>query len=323
MSSDNPMNSTPDAILIPAALHRQLVEALEDAGQLIVWHHFGECRGITERRIETPADVAATIKAALTALRAAAPAEAKEPKSVNADLTSDSVACMSVVGADALPAPLPYDVTVGGMTFRKGVDLNTFVMAAQRWHREAFPDIYALTDEQKAENLARLQGIVATAADQSDVFFDGGWCWMRHPEYNDGNAVPVYMEQVDGGRWFRPCAPEYAQECEWDRRNDEWEMVEGPMAQSDAAFDLFCARAAGGHLASRVDELTAEVESLRAALSAPAPAPAGEAKKDSERLDWLMHNISGAELRRLGIMTSAGVNRENVDAAMKEPGNAT
>ena len=36
---------------------------------------------------------------------------------------------------------------------------------------------------------------------------------------------------------------------------------------------------------------------------------------DAERLDWLMHNISGAELRRLGIVTSAGCTRELIDAA--------
>ena len=60
----------------------------------------------------------------------------------------------------AAPAPepvLPYDVTVGGGTFRKGVKLATFVLAAQRWHRAANPELYTLTAEQKAENLRQLQ----------------------------------------------------------------------------------------------------------------------------------------------------------------------
>lgn len=59
---------------------------------------------------------------------------------------------------DPMNLPLPCDITVGGGTFRKGVKLITFVEAARRWHREAFPDFYTLTDEQKAANLAALQG---------------------------------------------------------------------------------------------------------------------------------------------------------------------
>lgn len=51
---------------------------------------------------------------------------------------------------------LPCDVIVGGNTFRKGVSFSTFVAAAQSWHQAAYPDIYTLTDEQKAENLGRL-----------------------------------------------------------------------------------------------------------------------------------------------------------------------
>jgi hypothetical protein len=56
-----------------------------------------------------------------------------------------------------LDVPLPCDVRVGHTTFRKGVKLNTFIEAARRWHREAFPDGYLLTPEQKTENLAALQ----------------------------------------------------------------------------------------------------------------------------------------------------------------------
>lgn len=57
---------------------------------------------------------------------------------------------------------LPYDVKVGGGTFRKGVALSTFIEAARRWHREAFPDFYTLTDEDKARNLARLMNVGVT-----------------------------------------------------------------------------------------------------------------------------------------------------------------
>ncbi len=37
---------------------------------------------------------------------------------------------------------------------------------------------------------------------------------------------------------------------------------------------------------------------------------------DAPRLDWLLHVISGAELRRIGVHHSAGVSRPDVDAAM-------
>lgn len=60
--------------------------------------------------------------------------------------------------SDPMNTPLPADVKVGHTTFRKGVSLRIFVEAARRWHREAFPEGYILTDEQKAANLARLQG---------------------------------------------------------------------------------------------------------------------------------------------------------------------
>jgi hypothetical protein len=63
--------------------------------------------------------------------------------------------------ADPLNTPLPCDVKVGGGTFRKGVKLGTFVEAARRWHNLAYPELATLTDEQKAENLAKLQGRAA------------------------------------------------------------------------------------------------------------------------------------------------------------------
>lgn len=53
---------------------------------------------------------------------------------------------------------LPYDVTVGGGTFRAGVSLETFVNAAKRWHRAAYPQSYELTQEQKDENFSKLTG---------------------------------------------------------------------------------------------------------------------------------------------------------------------
>ena len=76
---------------------------------------------------------------------------------VSAAMKNLSAALSAQVAAGQGEPSLPHDVTVGGTTFRKGVRLSTFILAAQRWHREAFPDAYLLTAEQKDENLAALQ----------------------------------------------------------------------------------------------------------------------------------------------------------------------
>lgn len=42
-----------------------------------------------------------------------------------------------------------------------------------------------------------------------------------------------------------------------------------------------------------------------------------DARKDSERLDWLMRNVSGKEFRRLGVTYGGNCGRDRIDAAMK------
>jgi hypothetical protein len=102
----------------------------------------------------------------------------------------------------------------------------------------------------------------------ADQFFDGGWCWMAHPEYNVGNPIPVFMSGIDGERWFYPLDPSNAEECDWDRRDDMWEMVSQPHA--DPAFDteleLFAARVQVRKLTSLVGELIASRERWLAAI---------------------------------------------------------
>lgn len=39
-------------------------------------------------------------------------------------------------------------------------------------------------------------------------------------------------------------------------------------------------------------------------------------KADGARLDWLLRNVSGKEMRRLGILYSAGCQREDIDRRM-------
>ncbi len=70
----------------------------------------------------------------------------------------------------------------------------------------------------------------ARAKQADDSVFDGGWAWMAHPERNDGNAIPVKMKVVDGVRYYIPLDPTGATEFEWDRRDDEWQIVVPPIA---------------------------------------------------------------------------------------------
>lgn len=104
----------------------------------------------------------------------------------------------------ALEIPLPCDVKVGGATFRKGVSLATFVMAARRWHREAFPEGYTLTPEQKAENLAILQGKApAPAVDdlqrELDEAIDEVTDWLEYEGYAEA-AIRPSLQRLNGAR---------------------------------------------------------------------------------------------------------------------------
>ena len=49
----------------------------------------------------------------------------------------------------------------------------------------------------------------------------------------------------------------------------------------------------------------------------PAKVGAGETAADSERLEWLMRNVSGKEFRRLGVTYGGNCGRDRIDAAMK------
>lgn len=42
---------------------------------------------------------------------------------------------------------------------------------------------------------------------------------------------------------------------------------------------------------------------------------------DTERVEWLMRKISGKEARRLGIIYSAGLTRQDIDEAIKRTPN--
>lgn len=116
-----------------------------------------------------------------------------------------AAAIRASLGVDpALEIPLPCDVKVGGATFRKGVSLATFVMAARRWHREAFPEGYNLTPEQKAENLAILQGKAPAPAmgdlqRELDEAIDEVTDWLEYEGYSEASIRPS-LQRLNGAR---------------------------------------------------------------------------------------------------------------------------
>lgn len=47
-----------------------------------------------------------------------------------------------------------------------------------------------------------------------------------------------------------------------------------------------------------------------------------DAKKDGSRLEWFMRQVCGHELRRIGITTSDGLRREDIDSVMENEDHA-
>jgi hypothetical protein len=43
-----------------------------------------------------------------------------------------------------------------------------------------------------------------------------------------------------------------------------------------------------------------------------------EARKDEERLDWMMHKITGKALREMGVITSGNCDRKAIDQAIEQ-----
>jgi hypothetical protein len=93
-------------------------------------------------------------------------------------------------------------------------------------------------EQQKEQPYLAARSSDAAPESSDSQFFDGGWCWMTHPSRNDGNAIPVKMQIVDGVRYYYPFDPTDATDFEWDQRDDEWEIVSPATADSDAAFAL-------------------------------------------------------------------------------------
>lgn len=68
------------------------------------------------------------------------------------------------------------------------------------------------------------------------------------------------------------------------------------------------------------DQVAAEADSTRRAIEAwntrhDHSPDAGKMGEDSARLDWMMRNISGRELREMGVQTDDGCTRAAIDSA--------
>ena len=69
-------------------------------------------------------------------------------------------------------------------------------------------------------------------------------------------------------------------------------------------------------LSQRLRKLSAENKGPRDCIDEAADA-LDRLKQDSERLEWLMRNVSGKEFRRLGVIYGGNCGRDRIDAAMK------
>ncbi len=78
----------------------------------------------------------------------------------------------------------------------------------------------------------------------NDQFFNGGWCWMTHPDYNDAKPIPVWMLEVDGVKFYHPLDPSDATDFEWDRRDEQWQIVVPPLGAHLLEFAVELLRSA-------------------------------------------------------------------------------
>lgn len=101
-----------------------------------------------------------------------------------------------------------------------------------------------------------------------DQFFDGGWCWMAHPDWNNGNAIPVFMCAADGARFYIPLDPSNATDFEWDERAAEWQMVQPPMADLERAVELDDLRASHQRLKEALARLFLAADETGAVFAA-------------------------------------------------------
>jgi hypothetical protein len=100
-----------------------------------------------------------------------------------------------------------------------------------------------------------------------------------------------------------------------------------------AKFEAWAIDYWGSHAWRHTSRTCGEWEAWQVARASLAPqstqgaVPADDwGAKDSARLDWLMHRLSGKELRRLGLTTSSGGplwTRVAIDAAMLSTGSGT
>lgn len=56
-----------------------------------------------------------------------------------------------------------------------------------------------------------------------------GWNWLIHPDWNDGEPTPAWVE-VDGGYfWYMPVDIQKLPQFAWEDRDDAWEVAAAPL----------------------------------------------------------------------------------------------
>jgi hypothetical protein len=153
-------------------------------------------------------------------------------------------------------------------------------------------------------------------------------CGKHHTQAED--CISDYPEE---GEWFcsQECYDQHAElGCPHGTHNGYRHPVEAKrlIACENALRSLASWAGNGGYNAPEVDAAVFEAkirDGVEHLLAATPPSPqaavaTAEDKRDAERLDWLLHHLSGKEMRRLGIVTSTGGpewGRVAIDAALR------
>lgn len=56
-----------------------------------------------------------------------------------------------------------------------------------------------------------------------------GWNWLAHPDWNDGEPTPAWVEVDGADYWYMPVNIENLTQFAWDERDDAWEIAAAPL----------------------------------------------------------------------------------------------
>jgi hypothetical protein len=90
-----------------------------------------------------------------------------------------------------------------------------------------------------------------------------GWNWMTHPQWNDGEPTPVWIEVDDADRWYMPVDIQRLPQLVWAERDADWKLVAAPGHQAAEPAPTECTRFGMPFAEARRTILEMDAESAR------------------------------------------------------------